>query len=241
MVYIRVCPRSSVSKFRNGERLANSDDMATFFCRRILLPALNVLFVLKHPSHTSHNHLALAWARAAPQPSGKDVAMTLSDNTRRALRAYDSFTDFARAPDLLWPPETYERLDDDVAQIMLRAFCYAWAAGQHAAGVYNDAVTDLANDLFDALPTWDAQWLHERKVEWTLSLGVESVLLQSCQSASAPARDSAGLSRPELDAVEDMAYFFQIAPQEATLLLQLGRALGKSVPVQQAERGGAPM
>jgi hypothetical protein len=38
-----------------------------------------------------------------------------------------------------------------------------------------------------------------------------------------------------------MTFFFQIAPHEATLLLQLGRALGKSVPVQQAERGGTPM
>jgi hypothetical protein len=58
------------------------------------------------------------------QPANKDAAMALSDSTRRALRAYDSFTDFARCPDLLWPPEAYERLDDDVEQIMLRAFCY---------------------------------------------------------------------------------------------------------------------
>jgi len=166
--------------------------------------------------------------------------MTLSDHTRRALCAYDSFTDFARAPDLLWPPETYERLDDNVVQIMLHAFCYAWAAGQQAAGVYNGAITDLADDLFDALATWDTQSSHEHKVEWTLRLGVQSVLLQSDQGAPAPAIDSACRSRAEIDAVEDMAFFFQIAPHEATLLLQLGRALGKSAPVQQAERGGAP-
>ena len=41
--------------------------------------------------------------------------MALSDDTRRAIRAYDSFTDFARCPDLLWPPATYERLDPNHA------------------------------------------------------------------------------------------------------------------------------
>jgi hypothetical protein len=167
--------------------------------------------------------------------------MTLSENTRRALRAYDSFTDFARCPDLLWPPDTYERLDDDVAQIMLRAFCYAWAAGQQAADVYSGPITDLADDLFDSLGTWNAQWSHERKTEWTLSLGVRAVLLQSDQPAPTPPATPACISRADLDAVEDMAYFFQIDPREATLMFQLGRALGKSAPVQQAERGGVPM
>ena len=163
--------------------------------------------------------------------------MALSDDTRRTLRAYDSFTDFARCPDLLWPPETYERLDDDVVQIMLRACCYAWAAGQQAAGVYTGPVTELADDLFDALATWDAQWSHQCKLDWMLRLGVTSVLLQSDQSPSAAATDASGLSRADSDAVEDMAFFFKIAPQEATLLLHLGRALGKSVPVQHAELG----
>jgi len=185
-------------------------------------------------------HLALDRARAAPPPR-KDAAMTLSDDTRRALRAYDSFSDFARAPDLLWSPETYEQLDDDVAQIMLRAYCYAWGAGQQAAGVYNGAITDLADDLFDALAIWDAQWTHQHKVEWTLSLGVQSVLLQCDQYSPAPAIDASGLSRADCDAVEDMAFFFQIAPPEAHLLLQIGRAFGKSAPAQQAELESAPM
>ena len=167
--------------------------------------------------------------------------MALSDETRRALRAYDSFTDFARCPDLLWPPDIYERLDDGVAQIMLRAFCYVWAAGQQAAGVYNGSITDLADELFDALATWDAQWPHKRKVDWMLSLGVRSALLQSDQCPPAASVNVAGLSRAEFDAVEDMAFFFKITHHEATLLLQLGRALGKPAPIQQAERGRAPM
>ena len=167
--------------------------------------------------------------------------MALSDETRRALRAYDSFTDFARCPDLLWPPDIYERLDDNVAQIMLRAFCYVWAAGQQAAGVYNGSITDLADELFDALATWDAQWPHQRKVEWMLRLGVRSALLQSDQCPPAASVNVAGLSRTEFDAVEDMAFFFKITHHEATLLLQLGRALGKPVPIKHAERGGAPM
>jgi hypothetical protein len=166
--------------------------------------------------------------------------MALSDDTRRILRAYDSFTDFARCPDLLWSPETYERLDDDVAQIMLRACCYTWAAGQQAAGVYNGAVADLADDLFDALATWDAQSTHECKVEWMLRLGVKSALLQSDQSSATPAVGTAGLSHKDIEAVEDMAFFFHIAPEEATLLLQLGRALGRFAQAQQAEVG-APM
>jgi hypothetical protein len=167
--------------------------------------------------------------------------MALSDDTRRAIRAYDSFTDFACCPDLLWPPETYERLDDDVAQIMLRAFCYAWAAGQQAADVYHGSVTDLADELFDALATWDAQWTHQRKVEWTLSLGVKSVLLQPDQRPPAAPVELAGISSAELDAVEDMAFFFQIPRHEATLLFQIGRSLSKSAPPQQAELGSAPM
>ncbi len=168
--------------------------------------------------------------------------MALSDDTRRALCAYDSFTDFARCPDLPWPPEAYEQLDNDVAQIMLRAFCYAWAAGQQAVGVYNGSVTDLADELFDALATWDAQWTYQRKVEWMHSLGVNSVLLQPDQRPPvAPPAEPADIPGTELDAVEDMAFFFHIPNHEATLLLKLGRALGKSAPVQQAELGGAPM
>jgi hypothetical protein len=167
--------------------------------------------------------------------------MALCDNTRRALCAYDSFSDFARCPDLLWPPDTYERLDDNVAQIMLRAFCYTWAAGQQAVGVYNGSVADLADDLFDALATWDSQSTYERKVEWTLRLGVKSVLLQPDQRPPASPADPPGISRAELDAVEDMAAFFQIARREATLLFQIGRALGHPAPDQQAEVGSATM
>lgn len=166
--------------------------------------------------------------------------MALSDDTRRALSAYDSFTDFARCPDLLWPPDIYERLDDNVAQIMLRAFCYAWAAGQQAGGVYNGSVTDLADELFDALATWDAQWTHQRKVEWMLNLGVKSALLQSDQRPSVPSDDPIVISRADLEAVEDMASFFKIAQHEAHLLLQIGRALGKPVSSQQTEVGAAP-
>ena len=167
--------------------------------------------------------------------------MALSDDTRRALHAYDSFTDFARCPDLLWPPETYERLNDDVAQIMLHACCYIWAAGQQAAGVYNGSVTDLADELFDALATWNAQWTDERKVEWTLSLGVKSALRQPDQRPLAPPVEPAGMSRADLDAVEDMATFFQIARGEATLLFRIGRALGNPAPDQQIKVGRAPM
>jgi len=165
--------------------------------------------------------------------------MALSDDTRRTLRAYDSFTDFARCPDLPWPPDTYERLDDAVAQIMLRAFCYAWAASQQAAGVYNGSVTDLADELFDALATWDSQSTHQRKIEWMHSLGVKSVLLQSDQRPPAPTLtiEPSSISDTELAAVEDMAFFFKIPNHEATLLFQLGHALGKSAPAQQAELG----
>src|SRR5215207_8117434 len=185
-------------------------------------------------------YLALDRARAAGRPR-KDAAMALSDDTRRALCAYDSFTDFARCPDLLWPPDTYDQLDDNVAQIMLRAYCYAWAAGQQAAGVYNGSITDLADDLFDALATWDAQGTHECKVEWMLSLGVKSVLLQCDQCPPAAPIAPPGITRAEIEAVEDMAFFFKIPHHEATLLLQLGRALGKSAPVQQVELEGRPM
>jgi hypothetical protein len=167
--------------------------------------------------------------------------MALSDETRRALYAYDSFTDFVCSPDLLWPPESYEQLDDDVAQIMLHAFCYTWAAGQQAAGIYQGSVTDLADDLFDALATWNAQWTHQRKIEWTLTLGVKSVLLQSNQRPPTPALAPAHISRADLEAVEDMASFFKIANHEATLLFQIGHALGKTAPTQQAELGSAPM
>jgi hypothetical protein len=163
--------------------------------------------------------------------------MTLCDDTRRALRAYDSFADFARCPDLLWSPDLYERLDDDVAQIMVRAFCYAWAASQQAAGVYDGSATDLADELFDALAIWDERWSHQRKVEWTLSLGVKSVLLQTDQRPPAPPAEPAGISRADLDAVEDMAAYFQIARRDATLLFQIGRALGKPAD-KQAQVGG---
>jgi len=165
--------------------------------------------------------------------------MALSDDTRRALNAYDSFTDFARCPDLLWPPDTYERLDDDVAQIMLRAFCYAWAASQQAAGVYSGSVTDLADELFDALGTWDPQWTHQRKVDWMLSLGVTSVLLQSDPRPPAPPDAPAAISRADLEAVEDMAAFFKIEQHKAHLLFQIGRAFSAPAPHRQSEVGGA--
>jgi len=166
--------------------------------------------------------------------------MALSDDTRRALCAYDTFTDFARCPDLLWSLDTYERLDDEVAQVMLRAFCYAWAASQQAAGVYNGAVTQLADELFDALPTWDAQWTPQRKQEWTLSLGVNSVLLQPDQRTPARPADSSGISYVELEAVDDMAAYFQIPRRQAILLFQLGRALGRPAPDKQVAIGGEP-
>jgi hypothetical protein len=167
--------------------------------------------------------------------------MALSDDTRRALRAYDSFTDFARSPDLLWAPDAYEQLDDEVAQIMLRAFCYAWAAGQQAAGVYSGSVTDLADELFDALATWDAEWSHQRKVDWTLSLGVKAVLFQADQCPPALSGEIADMSCAELDAVDDMAAYFRIPRREATLLFQIGRALSKPALDKQAEVGGQAM
>jgi hypothetical protein len=163
--------------------------------------------------------------------------MALSDDTRRALLAYDSFTDFACCPDLLWSPPAYERLEDDVAQHMLRALCYVWAASQQAAKVYHGPADELADRLCDALPTWDAQWPHQRKVEWTLSLGLDCVLFQTDQRPPTPP-EPAGLSCAELDAVDDMASYFQIERTQATLLFQLGRALGKPMPDIQAQVGG---
>jgi hypothetical protein len=170
--------------------------------------------------------------------------MALSDGTRRALRAYDSFTDFARCPDLPWSPDAYERLDDEVAQTMLRAFCYAWAASQQAAGVYGGPVADLADNLFDALPSWDVSLPHQHKLEWTLGLGVKLVLLQlDARPVEAPAcqqpAELAAMSSADRDAVEDMAAFFQIERDEATLLFRIGRALGKAPPALQAEAGSS--
>jgi hypothetical protein len=165
--------------------------------------------------------------------------MVLSDDTRRALYAYDSFTDFACCPDLLWSPPAYERLEEDVAQHMLQALCYVWAASQLAAKVYHGPAEELAAKLFDALPTWDSQWPHQRKVEWTLSLGVDCVLFQTDQRPPTPPQP-AGLSCAELDAVEDMAAYFQIDAKQATLLFQIGRELGKPAPDMQAEVGGQP-
>jgi hypothetical protein len=110
--------------------------------------------------------------------------------------------------------------------------------GQQAAGVYNGSVTNLADELFDALATWNAQWPDERKVEWTLSLGVMSVLRQPDQRPLAPPVEPVGLSRADLGAVEDMAAFFQIARRKASLLFRIGRALGNPAPDQQAAVGG---
>jgi hypothetical protein len=170
--------------------------------------------------------------------------MALSDDTRRALRAYDSFTDFARCPDLLWSPNAYERIDDEIVQTMLHAFCYVWAASQQAAGVYSGSVADLAAALFEALPSWDETLSHQRKVEWTLSLGVKTVLLQLDARSSTPAASDqsnrpATMSSADRDAVDDMAAFFRIARDEATLLFQIGRALAKDLaqPAKQAEVG----
>ena len=132
-------------------------------------------------------------ARAVGPTRRKEGACRFSDDTRRALRAYDLFTDFACCPDLPWSPDSYERLDDEVAQIMLHAFCYAWAASQQAAGVYSGSVSDLADELFDALPTWDAEWTHQRKVEWTLSLGLTTVLFQPDQRPPALPAELAGI------------------------------------------------
>jgi hypothetical protein len=161
--------------------------------------------------------------------------MALSADTRRALCAYDSFTNFACCPDLPWSPDVYERLDDQIAQTMLLSFCYAWAAGQQAAGVYDGSVADLANQLFDALPTWNESFSYERKVAWTLSLGVQSVLLQSDPNPPAPVAEPVEISVADRDAVGDMAAFFHIACEEATLLFQVGRALGHAASDKQVE------
>jgi hypothetical protein len=91
---------------------------------------------------------------------------------------------------------------------------------------------------FDALATWDSQWPYQRKVEWMRSLGVSSVLLQPDQRPPAEPIESNALSGAELEAVEDMAFFFHIPNREANLLFQLGRALSKPTPDQQAQVGG---
>jgi hypothetical protein len=70
------------------------------------------------------------------------------------------------------------------------------------------------------------------------------VLLQPDQrSPAAPTTlvEPASISKVEHDAVQDMAFFFQIPNHEARMLFQIGCALGKSAPEQQAERGAAPV
>src|SRR5689334_1955693 len=144
--------------------------------------------------------------------------MTLSADTRRALQAYDSFTDFARCPDLPWAPEVYEQLDDETAQIMLLSFCYAWAASQQAAGVYCGAVAELADALFDRLPSWDERLSQEYKLEWTLKLGVTAVLLQSEPRPPVQPTEGIEMSASDREALDDMAAFFHIPCNQAVLL-----------------------
>jgi hypothetical protein len=166
--------------------------------------------------------------------------MPLSANTRRALQAYDSFTDFARCPDLPWVPEVYEPLDDEIAQTMLRSFCYAWAAGQQAAGVYCGAVADLADALFDQLPSWDERLSPECKLEWTLKLGVTAVLMQNEPRplALVPPAECVEMSASDHEALDDMAAFFHIPCNQAALLFQIGRALEQAVLTPAKEVGG---
>jgi hypothetical protein len=160
--------------------------------------------------------------------------MTLSNAIHNLLQAYDSFTDFAGGPDLPWVVEAYDELDDNTVQIMIRSLCYAWAAGQRAAGCYDGFVERLAQDLFEALPTWDGAQAPEQKVDWLRRIGVQHVLPEPEARPATDAHDDlyhavwAGLTDAEREAITDMAAFFQIALPEATLMYHLGRALGRA-------------
>jgi hypothetical protein len=63
----------------------------------------------------------------------------------------------------------------------------------------------------------------------------------SDQRPLAPPVEPAGMSRADIDAVEDMAAFFRIARREATLLFRIGRALGNPALAQQADVGNVPI
>lgn len=160
--------------------------------------------------------------------------MTLSNTIHNLLQAYDSFTNFAGGPDLPWVVEAYDGLDDNTVQIMIRSLCYAWAAGQRAVGCYDGFVERLAQDLFEALPTWDDARVPEQKVAWLRRLGVQHVLPEPEARPPANAQGDlyqavwADLTDAEREAITDMAAFFQIALREATLMYHLGRALGKT-------------
>jgi len=164
--------------------------------------------------------------------------MALSMDMRHLLRAYEGLTNFAGGPDLPWVLETYEQLDDCTVRNMIWAFCYAWAAGQRAAGCYDGNVDRLAQALFAALPGWDDALPCEGKAVWLRRLGVEAILPEPEPRPSTPAQSNAvtswsDLDRIDHDAIDDMSTYFQIGIPETTLLYRLGQALKQATPTQR--------
>jgi hypothetical protein len=171
-----------------------------------------------------------------------NAAMPLTSNTRQLLHAYDSFTNVAGGPDLPWVLEVYETLDDITALFMIRALCYAWAAGQYASGYYTGSVDRLADSLVAALPEWFEHKTRDEQLAALRKMGVNT-LFPAPEPRPAPAtvppreHDSAG---DDKDALQDMRSYFHIGLSEATLLYRLGRTL-KSVNGQDQSTDKDPL
>ncbi|HJZ49383.1 MAG TPA: hypothetical protein VKE41_19535 [Roseiflexaceae bacterium] len=163
--------------------------------------------------------------------------MAISTDVHQLLRAYDGLTNFAGGPDLPWVLETYAQLDDSTVLNMIQAFCYAWAAGQRAAGCYKGSVECLAQAIFAALPTWDDALPREAKATWLRHLGIVAILPEpeprQAACTCSPSASWSDLDRTDHSAIEDMANYFQIGIAETTLLYHLGRALTRATPMQR--------
>ena len=158
--------------------------------------------------------------------------MTLSADTRQLLLAYNSFTDFAGGPDLPWVVEIYEGLEDDTVRHMIWALCYAWAAGQRAAGCFEESVETLAQALFFKLPIWEDTWSQDSKAAWLNELGIQMIMPEPEPRPTGnkyPAKWN-DLDSIDRNAVEDMAEYFQLGLPETLLLYSMGRALKQSSP-----------
>jgi|SRR5579859_6558974 len=158
--------------------------------------------------------------------------MALSPATRRLIQAYDEFTNFAGGPDLPWVVAVYEELDDTTARAMIRALCYAWAAGQRAAGYYRGQIERLAQALFISLPHWNNDFPRAHKLLWLYRLGIQGAPPEPEQRPQItriiPPSDQIEIRPEDREPIKDMAAFFQIDLAEATLLYRLGQALSTS-------------
>lgn len=151
--------------------------------------------------------------------------MALSDTTKQLLRAYESFSIVAGGPTLPWIIDTYDDLDDTTAVIMLRSLCYVWAASQRAAGYYDGSVEHLSYSLFVTLPTWRANESREHHVAWLQHLGLRSLL-------PTPGRTAPPVSQTYADQQNDLIThiqaLFDVSPEHAALIQQLGHALSSN-------------